>query len=60
MRHEPGIFDERDNEAVSPGRARVDIAAGSVHDRAIVGEWLAARHGEVQTTTISYSSSLRA
>ncbi|WP_344692765.1 hypothetical protein [Sphingomonas cynarae] len=62
MKHEPGIFDERDNEAgaASLAHARADVAAGRVHDQAITGEWLAARRGGVQTTTISYSSSLLA
>ncbi len=42
MKHEPGIFDEPDPaaEAASLARARADVAAGRVHDHAVVGEWL--------------------
>jgi predicted transcriptional regulator len=43
MKHEPGIFDQPDPaaEAASLARARADVAAGRVHDHAIVSEWLA-------------------
>lgn len=42
MKHEPGIFEERDPvaEAAAIARAREDVAAGRVHDHAIVGAWL--------------------
>ncbi|KQT32898.1 antitoxin [Sphingomonas sp. Leaf412] len=42
MKHEPGIFEERDEEAdaASIARARADIAAGRYHDHEVVAEWL--------------------
>lgn len=42
MKHEPGIFDQRDADAEEAAvvRARADAAAGRVHDHAVVGDWL--------------------
>ena len=42
MKHEPGIFEERDREAEAAAirRARADVAAGRVHSHEIVKEWL--------------------
>lgn len=42
MKHEPGIFEKRDEaaEAASIARARADIAAGRYVDHATMSEWL--------------------
>lgn len=42
MKHEPGIFEQDDEEAIaaSDTRARADYAAGRYHSHAIVGRWL--------------------
>jgi predicted transcriptional regulator len=43
MKHEPGIFEHPDPEAIAAAdaRAEADIVAGRVHSHQIVGEWLA-------------------
>lgn len=42
MKHEPGIFEQPDADAIAAADARADadIAAGRVHSHEIVGEWL--------------------
>ena len=42
MKHEPGIFEQPDPDAIAAAdaRAEADIRAGRVHSHAIVGEWL--------------------
>jgi predicted transcriptional regulator len=42
MKHEPGIFEQRDRdaEAAAIARARADVAAGRVHSHEVVKEWL--------------------
>lgn len=42
MKHEPGIFDTRDDAAIAAAdaRAEADVAAGRVHSHEIVKEWL--------------------
>lgn len=42
MKHEPGIFEERDSaaEAAAIARARADVAAGRVQSHEIVRQWL--------------------
>ncbi len=41
MKHEPGIFERSDPEAIAAAdaQAEADIRAGRVHSHAIVGEW---------------------
>lgn len=42
MKHEPGIFEEYDEEAIAAAdaRARADMAAGRCYPHELVGEWL--------------------
>lgn len=42
MKHEPGIFEQQDAEALaaSDARAEADFAAGRYVDHATVSEWL--------------------
>lgn len=41
MKHEPGIFEQRDveAEAASVARAHADVLDGRCHEHAIVAEW---------------------